>query len=114
VLNLQVAPSNRSVHGGAGDVEQLRKFGRDRAGIDGGVGEPVELGDEDDVARPARLDRFLQSGSDPVAAGAAVIDADPFGPDVGGDQRSTLRGEVLRDVGYAGVPDGLISHPGTV
>jgi len=66
------------------------------------------------VARPARLDRFLQSGSDPIAAGAAVIDVDQFGPDAGGDQGFTLRNEILRIGGIAGVPDEPISPRGIV
>jgi hypothetical protein len=54
------------------------EFLDDVSGIRQGACQPVELGDDEGVARTAGGQRLAQSGTSPVGAGQPVVDVDPI------------------------------------
>lgn len=75
-----------------------------------GSGEPVELGDDESVPRPACSKGFPESWSFPVGAGQTVVNVDPVFGHVECGEPVALGGEVLLIGRHARVPDHMSSH----
>ena len=71
------------------------ELGQYVAGVGQGPGEPVELGDHEDVAGTARGQGEGQAGAVAVGAGQAVVDVDAIVADAERVERVSLRGEIL-------------------
>jgi hypothetical protein len=71
-----------------------RRVFDDVAGVGEGTGEPVEFGDDEGVALPARGQGFTQPGSGTVGAGEPVVDENLLTA-AEGAERVLLGGEVL-------------------
>ena len=75
-----------------------------------GPRQPVELGDHERVAVPARCQRLPQALTVGIAAREAVVDVDSVRLDTEGSQTVALRGEVLFVGGTPGVTDLQFRH----
>ncbi len=84
----------------------------DRAGVGQRAREPVELGDDERVARAACGEGLVQAGALAVGAGEAVVDVDALGLHAERLEPVALGGEILLVGGDAGVADVQAGHRG--